>query len=137
MICGVLRNLADSRWTAIKISPHRHGDREGDTERYLAAGAAAALLLDAAPAEWPEGNVIVESGGVRDADVYLLVLDATRLEFKPSAAAMLERADAFVVTQGAWDGRGRPVFLAPPPGYESAALYDFLRRRLRETSGGR
>ncbi|HWR53413.1 MAG TPA: hypothetical protein VN428_20065 [Bryobacteraceae bacterium] len=134
VICGLIRALAEYRWTAVKISPHLHPGRSGDTGRYLSAGAREAVLLGSPPARWPDGNVIIESGAVQDADLYLLVLDLTQPDFKPSAAAMLTRADAFVVTVGEWDGGERPVFAAPPPRYESAALAEFIRRRLQETS---
>lgn len=134
VICGLIRALAGFGWTAVKISPHAHDAAGGDTARYVAAGARNAILLANPPEQWPEGNVIIESAAVQDADLYLLVLDLTRPDFKPSAAAMLKRADAFVVTGGEWDGGERPVFSAPPPNYESAALVDFVRRRLQETS---
>ncbi len=134
VICGLIRALAGFGWTAVKISPHLHPGRGGDTGRYLAAGARDAIFLASPPERWPEGNVMIESGAVQDADLYLLVIDLTRQDFKASAAAMVTRADAFVVTGGEWDGGERPVFSAPPPTYESAALVEFIRRRLQETS---
>lgn len=131
VICALIRALPEAAWTAIKITPHAHpGAQGGDTARFLAAGAQCALVLEAAPAGWPEGNVIVESGSAANVDVRLLVLDTTAVEFKESARAMLPRADAFVVTRGEWDGGGRPVFHAPPPGFESPGLAAFVRGRM-------
>lgn len=132
VICALIRALPDAAWTAIKITPHAHsGATGGDTARFLAAGARKAMVLDAVPPEWPEGNVIVESGSAENAGLRLLVLDTTAAEFKESALAMLPRADAFVVTRGEWDGRGRPVFHAPPPSFESAGLAAFVRERMK------
>ncbi len=131
VICALIRALPDAGWTAIKVSPHAHTDAGGgDTARFLAAGAKSALLLRAVPAEWPAGNVVVESGSVRKADIYLLVVDTSCGRFKRSARELMSRADAFVVTGGEWDGGGRPIFYAQPPLYESADLVDYLRARL-------
>ncbi len=158
VICALIRALPDANWTAIKISPHGHSDdlglgrdrRErsissfrgplplvaaqsrqgGDTGRFLAAGAKRAVLLSEIPADWPSGNVIVESGSVRDADVHLLVIDTSSSTFKESARALIASADAFVVTGGEWDGSGRPVFDAKPPLYESAELTEYVRAKL-------
>ncbi|MGE5488282.1 MAG: hypothetical protein ACM3ZB_10745 [bacterium] len=131
VICALIRALPDAAWTAIKITPHAHsGSAGGDTARFLAAGARKAMVLSAVPPEWPEGNVIVESGSAENAGLRLLVLDTTTAEFKLSALAMLPRADAFIVTRGEWDGRGRPVFYAPPPSFECADLAAFVRERM-------
>jgi hypothetical protein len=56
LICGLIRALPDSDWTAVKITTHAHGHTEPvfeetaagqgiDTARYLAAGARRALLV--------------------------------------------------------------------------------------------
>ncbi len=137
VICAILRALPEAGWTAIKISPHAHAPAAGgDTARFLAAGARRALLLAEPPAEWPPGNVIIESTSLRDADLSLLVIDGLAAESKPSAAAMLARADAIVVTRGEWADDARPVFHAPPPGYSSEALADYIRRRLIAAGSG-
>jgi hypothetical protein len=141
VICALIRALPEADWTAIKISPHRHGSgagegnrgsgEPGDTGRYLQAGARAALLLDRKPDRWPEGNVIVESGSA-DADLALLVVNEGDGEFKASARAMLARADAIILTGGSWTGGSLPVFGAPPPGYHCPELVELVRRRLTE-----
>jgi len=133
VICALMRALPQARWTAVKITPHAHpGSQGGDTARFLAAGAKRALVLASAPAEWPRGNVIVESGSAGNVDLRLMVLDTTLAEFKESARAMLDLVDAFVITRGIWDGAGRPVFHAPAPAYESPELAAFIRERLGE-----
>ena len=52
-------------------------------------------------------------------DVYLVVLDPSTADFKPSSRLYLDRADAFLLSgdgKAAWDGvaprllRGRPMF---------------------------
>ncbi len=56
--CALIRMLPEFRWTAVKVSPHAHGNLEPiwkerdsasdkDTSRYLAAGAERAFLADA------------------------------------------------------------------------------------------
>lgn len=60
MVCRILRLFPEKQWLAVKVSPHTHGTsggacsireetapgEEGDTCRYLAAGAARALLVE-------------------------------------------------------------------------------------------
>lgn len=60
MVCRILRLFADRDWIAVKITPHTHTEapaaftltetlepgRNGDTNRYLAAGAKRAFLLE-------------------------------------------------------------------------------------------
>ena len=133
----------------------------GDTCRYLAAGARRSLwlrvrqgqLATALPllrrkllrAEW----VVIESNSILEFIsplLYLVVLDASRSDFKPSAERFLAKADAFVVPGekaihiardlALWPGiepRGflsAPVFPVLKSGFWSAALADFSRNRL-------
>jgi hypothetical protein len=126
IVAGLIRALAERRWTAIKISGHAHdaaqgrvlishetnGDGHVDTARFLQAGAervywvrgGAGGLEQAMPgirqiiAE--SADTIVESNSVMrflDPDLYLLVLDFAVKDFKDSARAFLSRASAFVV----------------------------------------
>lgn len=60
MVCRILRLFPEKQWLAVKLSSHLHGEalesysireetrasEEGDTCRYLAAGAARALLVE-------------------------------------------------------------------------------------------
>jgi hypothetical protein len=60
LVCGLMRALPEIHWTAVKITTHEHGHRDGnatpvweetapgeatDTARYLAAGARRSLLV--------------------------------------------------------------------------------------------
>jgi hypothetical protein len=128
VVCGIIRALPEAAWTAIKISPHAHSAMPGgDTARFLEAGARRALLLAEPPPAWPDGNVIVESGSVRG-DLNLFVLDATR-PFKDGARAVLDRADAIVLTGGEWSDR-RPIF----HGHQDPALRALIGSRCRAGS---
>ncbi len=131
---GLIRALPEFRWTAIKITRHGHGERDGtlieehdplgpgDSSRYLAAGAARAFLLrapagrlgDALPALGEalaaSGNAIVESNRILEIltpDLYLVVLDFSVPDFKESARRNLCRASAFVLIDR---GCARPVW---------------------------
>jgi hypothetical protein len=162
---GLIRALPELRWTAIKISQHGHGERDctlteehdplgaGDSSRYLAAGAARSFWLRA-----PEGRLgdalpalrevlaasphaILESNRILEfltPDLYLVVLDFSVPDFKPSARLHLGRAGAFVlIDRGcAWPPRAdlaplesAPVFHVEPPGYTCPPLIDFVRGR--------
>ena len=85
-----------------------------------------------------ESNSIVEL--VRP-DVFLMVLDFSCEDFKPSSLRFLNRADAFLVidhginaplwedvARGMWDGK--PQFLIKPPAYVNAAVVDFVKSKL-------
>jgi hypothetical protein len=116
--------LPEERWTAVKITHHRHGGREpfslarntvpddSDTGRFLAAGADQSWWLRAAPGSLPEAlhelrevleasaNAILESTGILDhltPDLFLLVVNPAIDDWKESALRFLERADALAV----------------------------------------
>jgi hypothetical protein len=109
-----------------------------DTSRFLVAGAARSLWLRTPQGELAGGmpllrealkgaeNVIVESNALLQLtrpELYLVVLDACRPDFKATARRYLDRADAFVLrsslTQASWPGvssgllGSRPAFLQP------------------------
>jgi hypothetical protein len=122
----------------------------GDTDsgRYLKAGAERSFWLRAPSGELPTAakmirklraqseNVIMESNSVLDVlkpDVFLMVLDFSCQDFKPSSLRLLDRADAFIVidrginaplwddvSRGMWDTK--PQFLVTPPRYVTPAL---------------
>ncbi len=135
---------------------------QGDTCRFLRAGARRSLwlrvrqgqletalpaLLEAAS---QDGFVIIESNsilGLVQPDLYLVVLDSSRPDFKPSARQFLERADALVpiasrsvgsagLEARAWPGldpgifRDKPVFPVPQGKYFNPDLAEFVRRKL-------
>jgi hypothetical protein len=127
-----------------------------DSGRYLAAGAERSLWLRAPAGELKRaagairkivgqsGNVIVESNSILELvtpDVFLMLLDFSCEDFKPSSLRFMDRADAFVVVdqginaplwadvaRGVWDGK--PQFPVKPPVYVTAAVADFVRGRL-------
>ena len=128
-----------------------------DTSRFLAAGARRSLWLrarqgqleDALPllenAVSGEAWVMIESNSIIEflkPVLYLVVLDSSARDFKPSARRFLDRADALVPVDSrldalAWGGivRGgleeKPVFPASPPGYFSPELWEFVKQRLQ------
>jgi hypothetical protein len=127
-----------------------------DTGRYLAAGAERALWLRTPAGELgraagtirkilaQSANVIVESNSIVELvqpDVFLMLLDFSCEDFKPSSLRFLDRADAFVVidrginaplwqdvARGMWDSK--PQFLVKPPAYVTSAVTDFVKSKL-------
>ena len=126
-----------------------------DTGRFVAAGAERSFWLRAPAGELPRAadtvrkilrqgeNVIVESNSVVELvqpDLFLMLLDFSCEDFKPSSLRFLDRADAFVVVdrginaplwadvaRGMWDTK--PQFLVTPPKYASAEVVEFVRSR--------
>ena len=127
-----------------------------DSGRFLAAGAERSLWLRTPMGELARakstltkitassGNIIIESNSVLEfvnPDVFLMVLDFSCGDFKPSSLRFMNRADAFVVVdhgmsapmwkevaRGLWDHK--PQFLVKPPVYVTAAVSDFVKSRL-------
>jgi hypothetical protein len=97
------------------LSEERDARGAGDSSRFLAAGARRSFWLRApagqlAPA-MPElraaiagaANLIIESNRVLeclDPDLYLLLLDPARADFKETAKRFFDRADAYIVVSG-------------------------------------
>lgn len=128
----------------------------GDTSRFLAAGAARSLWVRVKQGQlgeaWPAlreriagaGYVIIESNsilGFVEPDLYLVVLDYATRDFKESARAYLDRADAFVLhepdaREPAWEGVSRvplvtkPVFVLVPGRFSTSELLDLVRAKL-------
>jgi hypothetical protein len=180
---GLIRELRERRWTAVKITQYRHGERSHagdacgceaapghpfalseehepggtDTGRFLAAGAALALwlrtrtggiagaagALDRILARG--GDVIVESNSILELlrpDLFLMVVDLSCDDWKPSSLRYLDRADALVVIErqdtapprerALWGLSGeKPRFPVRPPVYVTTALTEFVRDKLR------
>jgi hypothetical protein len=129
---------------------------ETDSGRFLAAGAERSFWLRTPAGEIARAadtlrkiigaseNVIIESNSVLELvqpDVFLMVLDFSCEDFKPSSLRGLDRADAFIVidrginaplwtdvARGMWDDR--PQFLVKPPRYVTAAVSAFVNERL-------
>ncbi len=131
-------------------------DRSGqtDTSRFLVAGAARSLWVRTQPGRLAEAmpllreemaaaeNVILESNTVLNflrPELYLSVLDFSHPDFKASARALLDRADAYVVLESnavtpRWNDVSlkpltqRPVFTVGPDRMCPPALADFIRQ---------
>jgi hypothetical protein len=94
---------------------------------------------------------MVESNSIMELvkpDVFLMLLDFSCEDFKPSSLRFMDRADAFIVidrginaplwedvARGMWDGK--PQFLVKPPAYVTAAVADFVRCKLSEPAVSR
>ena len=124
-----------------------------DSGRFLASGAARSFWLRTPMGGLAEAkvtlrkildqneNVIIESNSVVELvepDLFLMVLDFSCQDFKPSSLRFLDRADAFLivdrgingplwddVARGLWDQK--PRFLVKPPTYVTTAVCDFVR----------
>lgn len=156
---GLIAALAERRWTAFKISLARDGElctgievceeadagSTSDTARFLAAGAVRAFRVRARRENLAEAvarilpvmdaaeNVLIESNSVVDflqPDVYLSVIDPAAEDFKPSARALLDRADALLVPAGSLVEAGVPVLTIRPPEYVPVEVVEFVRARL-------
>ncbi|HEV3333538.1 MAG TPA: hypothetical protein VG096_21285 [Bryobacteraceae bacterium] len=127
-----------------------------DSGRFLASGAVRSFWLRTPMGGLAEANatlrkildqnenVIVESNSVLELvqpDLFLMVLDFSCQDFKPSSLRFMDRADAFLVvdrgingplwddvSRGLWDQK--PQFLVKPPSYVTTAVCDFVRSRL-------
>lgn len=149
------------RGSMCKCVPNRHTfaireekDRSGesDTSRFLVAGAERALWVQSKEGRVTDalaplatkllkaGNVIIESDAIIKfwkPDLYLMVLDPQRDDFKPSARAGLRVADVFVCrspadVSGARTAaqRGGVSFLQPLGKRLPRELQRFVMRRL-------
>lgn len=132
-----------------------------DSGRFLAAGAARSFWLRAPAGELARAaetlrkildsgeNTILESNSVLELvqpDLFLMLLDFSCQDFKPSSLRFLDRADAFVVidrginaplwadvSRGLWDGK--PQFLVKPPRYVTRAVAEFVNSKFACPSG--
>ena len=173
LVANLIKAVAERQWTAVKISQHAHDlppdasyvireerdpSGDGDTSRYLKAGARRALLLSARPGRLADAipalrrelgradDVILESNSVLEflePDVYLAVLDPTIADFKSSARQFLQNASAVVLNQPErrsirWDKAvldqvmRKPIFRVRPPHYLTADLVEFVRKKLQK-----
>jgi hypothetical protein len=158
LVCGLIAALPELRWTAVKITTDDHGQakpiweetapgQQSDTARYLAAGAARALLAtppvhghpptpdfpallnDLWSKIGPEANVFFESNSILGhlrPDLCLMVHGGgDHAPRKPSFASALRHADAMVAHANAdrtiADGLRRPGE-EPKPIFYLAAL---------------
>ena len=127
-----------------------------DTGRFLAAGAVRSYWLRTAQGQLAGAvpvlrkmlaacdNVIAESNSILEyfkPDLYLVVMDFSKEDFKPSSLRFLDRADALViidsginvpmwkeVSRGLWDTKKQ--FVVKPPYYVTMDMAEFARSRL-------
>jgi len=100
-VCDIIAATREARWIAVKVSPHAHApvDRETDTDRYLAAGAADAMIVRELPVLPADRNLIIESNSASDKvkpDVFVFLADPLQSEWKESARRVIARADYVV-----------------------------------------
>jgi len=151
----------DHSWA---ITEERDHSGESDSSRFLMAGATRSLwvrtrqgmLAEAMPRLRQElamaENAILESNSVMRflrPDLYITVLDTATADFKTSAQAFLDRADAVVLHNGsdqvAWSSvslkpvAGKPMFRISPPQYVTPELVGFVREHIhhRDTEAQR
>lgn len=145
--------------TRFALSEEQERGLGTDSSRFLAAGARRSFWLrvplgqlgPAMPvlraAVNGASHLIVESNRVLEfiePDVYLLLLDPARPDFKMTARRFFHRADAYVVVdRGMGDAvapagdltaaPGKPRFRVSPTGpFITPAIIDFLKERLKE-----
>ena len=127
-----------------------------DSGRFLAAGAERSFWLRTPAGELAKAagtlqkllkqgeHVIVESNSVVELvqpDLFLMLLDFSCEDFKPSSLRLMDRADAFLVvdrginapvwehvSRGLWDQK--PHLLIDPPNYVPTAVLAFVKERL-------
>ena len=132
-----------------------------DTGRFLAAGAVRSYWLRTAQGKLAGavpvlrkmlaacGDVIAESNSILEffqPDLYLVVMDFSKEDFKPSSLRFLDRADGLIiidsginvpmweeVSRGLWDTK--PQFVVKPPYYVSMEIAGFARSRLQSRRG--
>lgn len=144
VVAALIRALPEARWTALKVSGHRHSETSAeaavvqeqtsadstDSGRYLQAGAVRSFWVDAEGGQLVTAlpairrilgageNCIVESNSlvawVRP-DLYLVVVDPSVGEWKASARKHLDQADAFIVVDRGLEESGNLRLTATRP----------------------
>jgi hypothetical protein len=145
---------SDHTW-AISEEHDRNG--KSDSSRFLIAGAKRSFwvrteqghLAEALPAITrrlaESENAILESNSILkfiQPDIYISVLDPAVEDFKASALAAFNQADALMVNThhkgtASWNGivfdalADRPIFPMAPPNYVTKGMVSFVRAKLR------
>jgi hypothetical protein len=144
---------AEHNWM---ISEEKDPSGDSDTSRFLRAGAAEAWwvrteqgkLAQAMPAIRRKlveaDNSVLESNSILEflhPNLYLSVLDPATADFKSSAHAFLNRADALIMHASGdpvWQGvslsakANQPVFPIQPPHYVTPAIVDFVSQAINK-----
>jgi hypothetical protein len=165
LVCGLIAGLPECQWTAVKITSHDYGKLEPvweeteagqgtDTGRYLAAGAARALLvttrdgiipaLKLKQAVAPGTGLILESSRILthlEPELCLGVLgpEGAGAEVKPSFQLFMRRADALVTLAASGSsiqpaGQAIPLFPLARLELPSPEMLAWVRERLRPAS---
>ncbi len=147
LACALIAALPSFRWSAVKISGHLHHPEpvweetaagEGsDTARYLAAGAQRAMLVSTLDGIIPiaalrsalaqDKHILFESNRILahyQPDLCLAVCGPSGLAPKPSFAALVSNAHAFVALRKA-DTAADTATFGPPPAVPVFSLGDF------------
>lgn len=157
LVCAILSEFRERRWTAVKITPHGHGLEEGyrieeemvpgpysDTSRFLVAGAARAFLLRAAPGYLTHamealrsviagvGPTVIESNRVAGQlvpDLCLLLVDPAVADWKETTFPLVEKSVIVLVDRpgAAWTDSRQRVFRLPAGRWMTPELAHFLR----------
>jgi hypothetical protein len=159
LVCELIAAFPTIRWTAVKITSHHHGNLEPvceehepgqgtDTARYLAAGAARALLVTASDAGIPLGalhgalgsdaNVLFESNRILEVlkpDLSVGVLGGPQIAIKPSFRSFVAAADGLIALESLNPGDLRlqnslPVFRWEVDYRIDRKLFDWTRAKL-------
>jgi hypothetical protein len=142
---------------SLAVSEEKDRSGESDTSRFLVAGADHSWWVRTQQGHLAEAmprirkilattqNAIIESNSIlrfMKPELYLTVLDPQIPDFKASAQAFLDRADAVLLhftensPDPAWKRvslksvADRPTFAIHPPTYLTPAVIDFVRTRL-------
>ena len=162
VVAGLIAALSAYNWTAFKITQFGHGhcslNRSGksDSSRFLVAGAKRSFWVRTEHGRLAEAlptitrrlaeseNAILESNSILkfiQPDVYISVVDPAVEDFKASALAAFNRADALIVNadhngSASWNGIAwdaipdRPIFPMSPPNYVTEGMVGFVRAKL-------
>lgn len=156
VITALIRALPAAEWVAVKITPHhaetgwvleRTADLQGDSGRYLEAGAVEAWYLRCTPQSLVDSipslnalirrarNIVIESNSVIDhltPDMQLTVIDDRGSDQKESFERTLATATAIVsVNSGdAAKVQGKPTFFVTCPSFESRELARFVEKNV-------
>jgi hypothetical protein len=161
VIIAMIRALPPARWVALKITPHhpvsgwtleRAEEGEGDSGRYLSAGAVESWYLRCTPESLADAmpavrgliaratNIVIESNSILDyltPDLHVAVLDEATAERKESFHRHFINADAIVLVDGSASKQpfAKPVFRVTRPDFTSPEMIRFVETRLSQRAG--
>lgn len=160
-ICSANGKLCDCATNdhSLAVSEERSRANDTDTSRFLVAGAERVFWVRTQQGRLAEAmprvraildgsqNAIIESNSVMKfirPDLYLVVMDPSREDFKESARTMLDRASAVLIHEAGkvtWHDvslrplQGRPTFCISHDRYVTDEISGFVRERLSAVAG--